>query len=80
MLIVSRPEEVNEAVEEQQSGTSPTAELDKDFFEEEDFIFYNKSETYSEKINRIINSKGIIILFMQNFKKGLDNVAKNLNS
>ena len=34
MLIVSRPEEVNEAVEEQQSGTSPTAELDKDFFED----------------------------------------------
>ena len=34
MLIVSRPEEVNEAVEEQQSGSSPTAELDKDFFED----------------------------------------------
>ena len=34
MLIVSRPEEVNEAVEEQQSGNSPTAELDKDFFED----------------------------------------------
>ena len=34
MLIVSRPEEVNEAVEEQQSGVSPTAELDKDFFED----------------------------------------------
>ena len=34
MLIISRPEEVNEAVEEQQSGNSPTAELDKDFFED----------------------------------------------
>lgn len=34
MLIVSRPEEVNEAVEEQQSASSPTAELDKDFFED----------------------------------------------
>ena len=34
MLFVCRPEEVNEAVEEQQSGNSPTAELDKDFFED----------------------------------------------
>ena len=34
MLIVSRPQEVQRAVEEQQSGTSPTAELDKDFFED----------------------------------------------
>jgi hypothetical protein len=34
MLIVQRPQEVEEAVEEQQAGTSPTADLDKDFFEE----------------------------------------------
>jgi len=34
MLIVQRPEEVEQAVEEQQSGTSPTADLDKDFFED----------------------------------------------
>ena len=34
MLIVSRPQEVEQAVEEQQSGNSPTAELDKDFFED----------------------------------------------
>ena len=34
MLIVSRPQEVEQAVEEQQSGKSPTAELDKDFFED----------------------------------------------
>jgi len=34
MLIVSRPAEVEQAVEEQQQGTSPTAELDKDFFED----------------------------------------------
>ena len=34
MLIVSRPQEVEQAVEEQQTGTSPTAELDKDFFED----------------------------------------------
>ena len=33
MLIVQRPEEVEQAVE-QQSGTSPTADLDKDFFED----------------------------------------------
>ena len=33
MLIVSRPQEVQQAVEEQQ-GTSSTAELDKDFFED----------------------------------------------
>ena len=39
-------------------GLDPAKDLlgDKDFFEEEDFVFYNKSETYSEKINRIINS------------------------
>ena len=34
MLIVQRPEEVEQAVEEQQVGTSPTADLDKDFFED----------------------------------------------
>ena len=34
MLIVQRPEEVEQAVEEQQSGVSPTADLDKDFFED----------------------------------------------
>ena len=34
MLIVQRPEEVERAVEEQQAGTSPTADLDKDFFED----------------------------------------------
>ena len=34
MLIVLRPEEVEQAVEEQQAGTSPTADLDKDFFED----------------------------------------------
>lgn len=34
MLIVSRPQEVEQAVEEQQQGNSPTAELDKDFFED----------------------------------------------
>ena len=34
MLIVQRPEEVEQAVEEQQAGTSPTADLDKDFFED----------------------------------------------
>ena len=34
MLIVSRPQEVEQAVEEKQQGNSPTAELDKDFFED----------------------------------------------
>jgi len=34
MLIVQRPEEVEQAVGEQQSGVSPTADLDKDFFED----------------------------------------------
>jgi hypothetical protein len=34
MLIVQRPEEVEQAVEEQQAGVSPTADLDKDFFED----------------------------------------------
>ena len=34
MLIVSRPQEVEQAVEEQQQANSPTAELDKDFFED----------------------------------------------
>ena len=34
MLIVQRPDEVEQAVEEQQAGTSPTADLDKDFFED----------------------------------------------
>ena len=34
MLIVQRPDEVEQAVEEQQSGNSPTADLDKDFFED----------------------------------------------
>ena len=34
MLIVQRPEEVERAVEEQEAGTSPTADLDKDFFED----------------------------------------------
>lgn len=39
-------------------GVDPAKDLlgDKDFFEEEDFIFFNKSETYSEKINKIINN------------------------
>ena len=34
MLIVQRPEEVERAVEEQAAGVSPTADLDKDFFED----------------------------------------------
>ena len=34
MLIVQRPEEVEQAVEEQAAGVSPTADLDKDFFED----------------------------------------------
>ena len=34
MLIVQRPEEVEQAVEEQELGVSPTADLDKDFFED----------------------------------------------
>ena len=34
MLIVQRPEEVEQAVEEQEAGVSPTADLDKDFFED----------------------------------------------
>lgn len=34
MLIVQRPDEVEQAVEEQQAGTSPAADLDKDFFED----------------------------------------------
>ena len=34
MLIVQRPDEVEQAVEEQQAGTSPTADLDKDLFED----------------------------------------------
>ena len=34
MLIVQRPEEVEQAVEQQQAGVSPTADLDKDFFED----------------------------------------------
>ena len=34
MLIVQKPKEVEKAIEEQTIGTSPTAELDKDFFEE----------------------------------------------
>ena len=34
MLIVQRPEEVERAVEEQEAGVSPTADLDKDFFED----------------------------------------------
>ena len=34
MLIVQRPDEVEQAVEEQQAGTSPTADIDKDFFED----------------------------------------------
>jgi len=34
MLIVNKPQEVVQAVEEQEAGVSPTAELDKDFFED----------------------------------------------
>ena len=34
LLIVQRPEEVERAVEEQEAGVSPTADLDKDFFED----------------------------------------------
>jgi hypothetical protein len=34
MLIVQRPEEVEQAIEEQEAGVSPTADLDKDFFED----------------------------------------------
>jgi len=34
MLIVQRPEEVEQAVEQQQASVSPTADLDKDFFED----------------------------------------------
>ena len=34
MLIVNKPQEVVQAVEEQEAGVSPTAELDKDFFDD----------------------------------------------
>ena len=34
MLIVQRPEEVEQEVEEQEAGVSQTADLDKDFFED----------------------------------------------
>jgi hypothetical protein len=34
MLIVNKPQEVVQAVEDQEAGVSPTAELDKDFFED----------------------------------------------
>ena len=34
MLIVQKPQEVEQAIEEQEAGVSPTADLDKDFFED----------------------------------------------
>ena len=34
MLIIQKPREVEQAIEEQEAGVSPTAELDKDFFED----------------------------------------------
>jgi hypothetical protein len=34
MLIIQKPREVVQAIEEQELGVSPTAELDKDFFED----------------------------------------------
>ena len=34
MLIIQKPKEVQQAIEEQETGVSPTAELDKDFFED----------------------------------------------
>jgi len=34
MLIIQKPQEVEQAIEEQEAGVSPTAELDKDFFED----------------------------------------------
>ena len=34
MLIVQKPQEVEQAIEEQEAGVSPTAKLDKDFFED----------------------------------------------
>ena len=34
MLIIQKPREVAQAIEEQELGVSPTAELDKDFFED----------------------------------------------
>jgi len=34
MLIIQKPREVEQAIEEQETGVSPTAELDKDFFED----------------------------------------------
>ena len=34
MLIVQRPQEVQQAVEEQEAANSPTADLDKDFFDD----------------------------------------------
>ena len=34
MLIIQKPQEVQQAIEEQELGVSPTADLDKDFFED----------------------------------------------
>ena len=34
MLIIQKPKEVEQAIEEQEAGVSPTADLDKDFFED----------------------------------------------
>ena len=34
MLIIQKPQEVEKAIEEQEAGVSPTADLDKDFFED----------------------------------------------
>ena len=34
MLIIQKPQEVEQAIEEQEAGVSPTADLDKDFFED----------------------------------------------
>jgi len=34
MLIIQKPQEVEQSIEEQEAGVSPTADLDKDFFED----------------------------------------------
>ena len=67
MLIVSRPQEVQQAVEEQQTGTSPTAELDKDFFEDAPDLdcdaLVEECDEESEEVTRLdIDLLGIDLL------------------
>ena len=67
MLIVSRPQEVEQAVEEQQTGTSPTAELDKDFFEDAPDLdcdaLVEECDEESEEVTRLdIDLLGIDLL------------------